>query len=70
MYGPWRTDLGSKIADGPLHWTHGALHREATLGFLMSDRPDWNPPDVARFNTALLPFVDTRPPDRKSTPDP
>jgi hypothetical protein len=60
MYGARMTDYGSKIASGPLRWTHGALHREATLGFLMSDRADWNPPRFARFNTALLPFVGTR----------
>jgi hypothetical protein len=57
MYGARMTDYGSKIASGPLRWTHGALRREATLGFLMSDRADWNPPRVARFNTALLPFL-------------
>ena len=61
MYGARMTDYGSKIASGPLRWTHGALHREATLGFLMSDRADWNPPRFARFNTALLPFLDTPP---------
>jgi hypothetical protein len=63
MYGARMTEFGSKIASGPLRWTHGALHREATLGFLMSDRADWNPPRFARFNTALLPFLATRPPE-------
>lgn len=61
VYGARMTDYGSKIASGPLQWTHGALHREATLGFLMSDRADWNPPRFARFNTALLPFLDAPP---------
>jgi hypothetical protein len=69
MYGPRRTDLASKIADGPLRWTHGALHREATLGFLMSDVPGWNPPHVARFDTALAPFLETQLPNPKSTLD-
>ena len=63
MYGARMTEFGSKIASGPLRWTHGALHWEATLGFLMSDRADWNPPRFARFNTALLPFLATRPPE-------
>jgi hypothetical protein len=69
MYGPRRTDLAAKIASGPLRWTHGALHREATLGFLMSDRADWNPPRVARFNAALLPFLDTPVPSPESALD-
>lgn len=70
MYGARMTDYGSKIASGPLRWTHGALHREATLGFLMSDRADWIPPRFARFNTALLPFVGTRPPLREDAAPP
>jgi hypothetical protein len=69
MYGHRRTDLASKIADGPLRWTHGALHREATLGFLMSDVPAWNPPPVARFDTALAPFLDTAVPSRETLLD-
>lgn len=70
MYGARMTDYGSKIASGPLRWTHGALHREATLGFLMSDRADWNPPRFARFNTALLPFLGTRPSVREDAAPP
>jgi hypothetical protein len=65
VYGARMTEMGSRIASGPLRWTHGALHWEATLGFLMSDRADWNPPRFARFNTALLPFLDPRPPLRE-----
>ena len=63
LYGARMTEFGSKIASGPLRWTHGALHWEATLGFLMSDRADWNPPRFARYNTALLPFLGTLPPE-------
>ncbi len=70
MYGAPMTDFGSKIASGRLRWTHGALHWEATLGFLMSDRADWNPPRFARFNTALLPFLGTRTPIREGAVDP
>ncbi len=70
VYGARMTDYGSKIASGPLRWTHGSLHREATLGFLMSDRADWNPPRFARFNTALLPFLDPRPPVREDAAPP
>jgi hypothetical protein len=64
MYGARMTEMGSRIANGPLRWTHGALHGEATLGFLMSDLADWDPPRFARFNTALLPFLAPRPPVR------
>ena len=63
LYGARMTEFGSKIASGPLRWTHGALNWEATLGFLMSDRADWDPPRFARYNTALLPFLGTRPPE-------
>ena len=63
MYGARMTETGSRLASGPLRWTHGALHWEATLGFLMSDRADWNPPRFARFNTALLPFLSPPPPE-------
>jgi hypothetical protein len=60
MYGARMTEFGSRIASGPLRWTHGALHWEATLGFLMSDRADWNPSPFERYNTALLPFLAPR----------
>lgn len=70
MYGARMTETGSRIASGPLCWTHGALHWEATLGFLMSDRADWNPPRFARFNTALLPFLGTPFPVRKEAHPP
>jgi hypothetical protein len=59
-YGARMTEMGSRIASGPLRWTHGALHWEATLGFLMSDRNDWDPPRFARSSTALLPFLGPR----------
>jgi hypothetical protein len=68
MYGARMTEFGSRIASGPLRWTHGALHREATVGFLMSDRADWDPPRFARFNTALLPFLGTRSAVRENAP--
>lgn len=58
MYGAAVTSIASRLSVGPLRWTHGALHRQASLGFLMSDVPGWEPPKAARFNRALLPFAD------------
>lgn len=58
MYGAAMTSIASRLSVGPLRWTHGALHRQASLGFLMSDVPGWEPPEAARFNRALLPFAD------------
>jgi hypothetical protein len=70
MYGARMTDFGARLASRPLRWTHGALRWEATLGFLMSDRADWDPPRFARFNTALLPFLGNRPPVGEGAVDP
>lgn len=55
MFGARRTELASRLK-GRLKWTHGALERDATLGFLMSDVASWEPPAWARFDRALLPF--------------
>lgn len=57
MYGLVTTSLGARLANGPLRWTHGALFREASWGFLMSDDPDWRAKSPLRFSRALAPFV-------------
>lgn len=57
MYGAAITVLGSRLSVGPLRWTHGSLLRQASLGFIMSDVPSWEAPEVARFDEALAPFV-------------
>jgi len=41
---------------GRLRWTHGALHREASLGFLLTDLPGWPAADAVRYNSALAPL--------------
>ncbi len=56
MYGAASTAALAQVGKGKLRWTHGGLNREATLGFLMSDADYWEPPDVARYNRALIPF--------------
>ncbi len=59
MYGPRKAEILARIGKGRLRWTHGALEREATLGFLMSDAPNWRPPVAARFDSALIPFLES-----------
>lgn len=57
MYGAVTTERAAWLRGGRLQWTHGALYREATLGFVISDDPSWRPPVAARFDSALLPFM-------------
>ena len=57
MFGARMTTFGSRFT-GRLRWTHGSLLREATMGFVMSDDPDWRPPPAVRFSEALSPFVE------------
>ena len=45
-----------------LRWTHGALERDATLGFLMSDDPLLPLDGPARFDEALAPLAARRAP--------
>lgn len=56
MYGAASTAALATIGKGKLRWTHGGLNSAATLGFLMSDAAYWEPPDVARYDRALVPF--------------
>ena len=56
MYGAPHTSVLAKFGKGRLRWTHGALNREATLGFLFSDVEDWEAPNAVRFDRAILPF--------------
>lgn len=59
MYGAEMTELGARVSTGHLRWTHGALHRDASLGFLLTDAHAWNPhpPSALRFDRALARFV-------------
>lgn len=56
MFGARKTEVAASPSIGKLQWTHGALHAAASLGFLMSDIPQWEAPDVVRYDEALLPF--------------
>jgi hypothetical protein len=53
MFGARKTEYITLPTVGRLKWSHGALHREASLGFLMTDIPNWELPDAVRFNAAL-----------------
>lgn len=53
MFGALKTEYIAIPTVGKLRWTHGALHRDASLGFMMSDLPEWPAPDLVRYNQAL-----------------
>jgi hypothetical protein len=58
MYGAPHTAVLAQFGKGRLRWTHGALNREATLGFLFSDVEGWEAPEAVRFDRAIVPFFD------------
>jgi hypothetical protein len=53
LYGSKSAGFGARFSVGRLEWTHGALTRDASLGFLMTDYPGWTPAGAVRFDTAL-----------------
>lgn len=53
MFGGLKTEYLSRATIGRLKWTHGALHRDASLGFMMSDLPGWEAPEMVRAEDAL-----------------
>lgn len=57
MFGSLVTEYASLPTVGPLQWTHGAMYRDASLGFLMTDVPDWPLRDAVRFDRALAPLA-------------
>ncbi|MDH3744993.1 MAG: hypothetical protein OES47_07835 [Acidobacteriota bacterium] len=60
MFGSRATERTARFTKGRLEWTHGALHWEASAGFLMSDDPEWKPEGPVRIGRALEPFLDTK----------
>jgi hypothetical protein len=58
MFGWLKTEYIARPTIGRLKWTHGALFRDASLGFVLTDLPGWRTPDAVRFNQALLPLAD------------
>jgi len=57
MFGARKTERASRLTGGRLRWTHGALERDATLGFLMSDDPRLPLSGPVRFDEALAPLA-------------
>jgi len=57
MFGARKTERASRLTGGRLRWTHGALERDATLGFLMSDDPRLPLTGPVRFDEALAPLA-------------
>jgi hypothetical protein len=53
LYGSKSAFVGSKMSVGSVRWTHGALLRGETTGFLMTDFPGWKEPPALRFDQAL-----------------
>ncbi len=54
LYGAFYTAAGAWLTPfRGLRFTHGAMDRGDSLGFLMSDDEDWTPPTAARFDEAL-----------------
>ncbi|HET8550965.1 MAG TPA: hypothetical protein VFM97_00635 [Gammaproteobacteria bacterium] len=53
MFGGLKTEYISRATVGRLRWTHGALHRDASLGFMMTDLPEWEAPEMVRAEEAL-----------------
>ena len=53
MFGAIRTSILSRISAGRLRWTHGAMLKGDSLGFVMSDTPGWRAPKALRFSEAL-----------------
>jgi len=57
MHGALKTKMGAAVSVGRLGGTHGALLAEPSLGFMMSDAAEWQPPFAVRYDKALLPFT-------------
>ena len=57
MFGALKTEYVARSTIGRLKWTHGALQRDASRGFVLSDLPQWNAPDAVRFDQALAPIA-------------
>jgi hypothetical protein len=57
MFGPARTAFTSRLTKGPLRWTHGALGRGASLGFLLTDIEGYTAAPALRATEALAPLV-------------
>ncbi len=62
MFGAPIADWSGRSTVGALRYTHGALERRDSLGFLSTDIPGWSRPAVLRFDSALRGIVELAPP--------
>jgi hypothetical protein len=53
LFGSKSAYVGARFSVGRVKWTHGALDRSATHGFMMTDFPGWEPPPAVRYDEAL-----------------
>lgn len=60
MYGMKSTERLAKLGGSTVRWTHGALHRDATLGFLLTDDERFTATGALRFDRALIPLTHER----------
>ncbi len=61
MYGLATTEYLARASGSTVRWTHGALLREATLGFLLTDDERFVGGGALRFDQALVPLTLARP---------
>ena len=64
MFGARKTERATRLRGGRLRWTHGALERDATLGFLMADDPRLPLTGPVRFDEALAPLAPSSAPTK------
>ncbi len=57
MFGQRMVEYAAIMQGRRLRWTHGALDRDASLGFLLTDHPDWVAREAERFDRALYLFA-------------
>jgi hypothetical protein len=60
MYGMKSTERLAKVGGATVRWTHGALHRDATLGFLLTNDERFGESGPVRFDSALVPLTQAR----------
>ncbi len=57
MYGMATTERLARASGSTVKWTHGALFREASLGFLLTDDERFTSGAPVRFDRALVPLT-------------
>lgn len=58
MFGARKTAAGSRISGQRVLYTHGALDRPSSEGFLMTECPSWRPAAALRFDQGLVEAIE------------